>query len=84
MLAPDNQATGLLFIHNTIRRRIDAHCAGCSADGGCSPKDLCSLRPVCHDNGKPGVRHDYGSDYYAAFVVDLDGYRPEAYCNKKD
>jgi hypothetical protein len=25
MLAVDNQATGLLFIHNNIRRRIDAH-----------------------------------------------------------
>src|SRR6478609_9166611 len=25
MLAVDNQATGLLFIHDNIRRRIDAH-----------------------------------------------------------
>jgi catechol 2,3-dioxygenase-like lactoylglutathione lyase family enzyme len=35
-----------------------------------------------HDNGKPGVRKDYGPDYYAAFVVDPDGYRIEAYCNQ--
>jgi catechol 2,3-dioxygenase-like lactoylglutathione lyase family enzyme len=34
------------------------------------------------DNGKPGVRADYGADYYAAFVVDPDGYRLEAYCGK--
>jgi catechol 2,3-dioxygenase-like lactoylglutathione lyase family enzyme len=34
------------------------------------------------DNGKPGLREDYGSDYYAAFVVDPDGYRIEAYCSK--
>lgn len=32
------------------------------------------------DNGKPGLRKDYGPDYYAAFVVDPDGYRLEAYC----
>jgi catechol 2,3-dioxygenase-like lactoylglutathione lyase family enzyme len=32
------------------------------------------------DNGAPGVRADYGSQYYAAFVVDPDGYRIEAYC----
>jgi catechol 2,3-dioxygenase-like lactoylglutathione lyase family enzyme len=32
------------------------------------------------DNGKPGVRADYGPNYYAAFAVDPDGYRLEAYC----
>ena len=32
------------------------------------------------DNGKPGLRTDYGPNYYAAFVVDPDGYRMEAYC----
>ena len=32
------------------------------------------------DNGKPGVRADYSPKYYAAFVVDPDGYRIEAYC----
>ena len=35
-----------------------------------------------HDNGKPGLRADYGPDYYAAFVVDPDGYRIEAHCAK--
>jgi catechol 2,3-dioxygenase-like lactoylglutathione lyase family enzyme len=34
------------------------------------------------DNGAPGLRADYGADYYAAFVVDPDGYRLEAYCGK--
>ena len=33
-----------------------------------------------NDNGKPGLRADYGDNYYAAFVIDPDGYRPEAYC----
>ncbi|MFD2262961.1 VOC family protein [Lacibacterium aquatile] len=34
------------------------------------------------DNGKPGVRVDYDENYYAAFVVDPDGYRLEAYCGR--
>ncbi len=34
------------------------------------------------DNGKPGLRADYGPGYYAAFVVDPDGYRIEAHCSK--
>lgn len=34
------------------------------------------------DNGKPGLRADYGSGYYAAFVIDPDGYRIEAHYAK--
>jgi catechol 2,3-dioxygenase-like lactoylglutathione lyase family enzyme len=34
------------------------------------------------DNGKPGLRPDYGPNYYAAFAVDPDGYRIEAWCGK--
>jgi catechol 2,3-dioxygenase-like lactoylglutathione lyase family enzyme len=41
-----------------------------------------ALKAGGKDNGKPGVRADYGSKYYAAFVVDPDGYRIEAYCGK--
>lgn len=32
------------------------------------------------DNGPPGLRPDYGPHYYAAFLVDPDGYRIEAVC----
>jgi hypothetical protein len=32
------------------------------------------------DNGKPGLRTDYGPTYYAAFLVDLDGNNVEAVC----
>ena len=32
------------------------------------------------DNGQPGLRKDYGDNYYAAFAVDPDGFRLEAYC----
>lgn len=31
------------------------------------------------DNGPPGLRSDYGPGYYAAFVIDPDGYRIEAH-----
>lgn len=34
------------------------------------------------DNGAPGLRPDYHSNYYAAFVIDPDGYRIEAVCHR--
>ena len=33
------------------------------------------------DNGAPGPRPHYGPDYYAAFVIDPDGYHLEAVLN---
>ena len=51
------------------RRAVDAFHAAALKAGGT-------------DNGKPGLRADYGSDYYAAFVIDPDGYRLEAYCGR--
>lgn len=44
---------------------------------------VAALRGGGSDNGKPGLRADYGPNYYAAFVVDPDGYRIEAYCGEK-
>ena len=37
-----------------------------------------ALRHGGRDDGAPGLRPQYGPDYYAAFVVDPDGYRIEA------
>jgi len=51
------------------RRSVDAFHAAALAAGG-------------KDNGKPGLRPDYGGSYYAAFVIDPDGYRIEAYCGR--
>lgn len=51
------------------RKAVDAFHKAALAAGG-------------QDNGKPGPRADYGPNYYAAFVVDPDGYRLEAYCGK--
>jgi catechol 2,3-dioxygenase-like lactoylglutathione lyase family enzyme len=51
------------------RQSVDAFYAAALSAGG-------------SDNGKPGLRADYGPNYYAAFVVDPDGYRLEAYCGQ--
>lgn len=32
------------------------------------------------DNGAPGLRPQYGANYYAAFVLDPDGHNIEAVC----
>lgn len=34
------------------------------------------------DNGAPGLREHYGPTYFAAFVIDPDGYRIEAVFNQ--
>jgi catechol 2,3-dioxygenase-like lactoylglutathione lyase family enzyme len=53
--------------HATDRAAVDAfHAAGLAAGGG--------------DNGGPGVRENYHPNYYAAFVIDLDGHNIEAVC----
>ncbi|MFI5011330.1 MAG: VOC family protein [Hyphomicrobiales bacterium] len=38
-----------------------------------------ALKSGGKDNGPPGLRADYSAGYYAAFVVDPDGYRLEAH-----
>lgn len=49
------------------RKQVDEfHAAALSAGG--------------KDNGKPGVRKEYGANYYGAFVLDLDGFNIEAVC----
>ena len=40
-----------------------------------------ALRHGGTDNGEPGLRPHYGPNYYAAFVLDPDGYRLEAVIN---
>ena len=37
-----------------------------------------ALQHGATDNGAPALRPQYGPDYYAAFVIDLDGHRIEA------
>jgi predicted lactoylglutathione lyase len=33
------------------------------------------------DNGRPGIRAHYHSNYYGAFVLDPDGHNIEAVCH---
>ena len=41
-----------------------------------------ALRAGGRDDGAPGLRPHYGPAYYAAFVIDPDGYRVEAVVNE--
>jgi catechol 2,3-dioxygenase-like lactoylglutathione lyase family enzyme len=36
------------------------------------------------DNGAPGLRQDYGENYFAAFVIDPEGLRLEAVCKRSE
>lgn len=65
---PADPASGFhLCFDAQDRRAVDAFHAAALGTGG-------------RDNGAPGLRTAYGPDYYAAFVIDPDGYRLEAYC----
>ena len=66
---PADEKSGLHFcLDAPSRKSVAAFHAGALGAGG-------------RDNGKPFLRADYGPNYYAAFVVDPDGYRLEAYCD---
>lgn len=49
------------------RAEVDAFHAAAVAAGG-------------ENNGAPGLRPNYGADYYGAFVLDPDGHNIEAVC----
>jgi catechol 2,3-dioxygenase-like lactoylglutathione lyase family enzyme len=54
-------------LHAADRKAVDRfHAAGVEAGG--------------RDNGRPGLRRDYGPHYYAAFLLDPDGNNIEAVC----
>lgn len=67
---PADTRSGLHFCFCApSRKSVDAfHSAGVSSGG--------------QDNGHPGLRADYGAGYYAAYLLDPDGYRLEAYFAK--
>ena len=68
MSQPTDEKSGLHFCFAASdRNAIDAFHAAALHAGG-------------RDNGAPGLRTKYSPDYYAAFVIDLDGYRIEALC----
>jgi catechol 2,3-dioxygenase-like lactoylglutathione lyase family enzyme len=70
-VSPDMRS-GLHFCFTApTRKSVDAFHAAALAAGG-------------RDNGAPGPRPDYGPNYYAAFVIDPDGYRIEAHCGRTE
>jgi len=68
---PASMANGLHVCFEADHRScVDAfHAAGLAAGG--------------KDNGPPGIRAEYGENYYAAFLIAPEGYRIEAYCSTK-
>lgn len=69
---PADERSGLHFCFDApSRAAVEAFHAAAQRAGG-------------QDHGKPGVRADYGANYYAGFVIDPDGYRIEAYCGKAE
>lgn len=69
---PPDDASGLhICFAAPTRESVHAFHTAALADGG-------------RDNGAPGLRADYGPHYYAAFVVDPDGYRIEAHCGRAE
>ena len=64
---PADEKSGLHFCFAAPdTAAVDAFHSAAMASGG-------------HDNGAPGLRPIYAPDYYAAFIIDPDGYRIEAY-----
>src|SRR5262252_2222249 len=64
---PADEKSGLHFCFTAPdAAAVDAFHATAMAAGG-------------RDNGAPGLRPVYDPDYYAAFIIDPDGYRIEAY-----
>lgn len=65
---PGKVATHIAFQVNR-RDLVDAFFDAAIAAGG-------------KENGKPGTRPQYSANYYAAFVLDPDGYNVEAVCRE--
>jgi catechol 2,3-dioxygenase-like lactoylglutathione lyase family enzyme len=66
---PKDMASGLHFCFSAPSRQavMAFHIAALAAGGA--------------DNGSSGLRADYGDNYYAAYAIDPDGHRIEAYCS---
>jgi catechol 2,3-dioxygenase-like lactoylglutathione lyase family enzyme len=64
---PAEPRSGLHFCFAARNRQAvdEFHAAGLACGG--------------RDNGRPGLRSDYGAGYYAAYLIDPDGYRIEGY-----
>ncbi|KFC73165.1 Branched-chain amino acid transport system permease [Bosea sp. LC85] len=69
-VTPPGPGFHLAFAAGSRRAADDFHRAALAAGG--------------KDNGAPGLRPRYAPDYYAAFVIDPEGYRLEAVTRATD
>ena len=71
-LAAENATTGMMHIAFRAKNRdvVRAFHAAAIRAGGM-------------DNGEPGLRPHYHTNYYAAFVLDPDGHNIEAVCHSQ-
>lgn len=67
---PQEPRVHIAFVATTHQAVRDFHAAALVAGG--------------RDNGPPGYRPRYHGSYYAAFVLDPDGYNIEAVCHRAD
>jgi catechol 2,3-dioxygenase-like lactoylglutathione lyase family enzyme len=67
---PQEPRIHLAFTASSHQQVRDFHAAALAAGG--------------RDNGAPGYRPRYHTNYYAAFVIDPDGYNIEAACHRSD
>jgi catechol 2,3-dioxygenase-like lactoylglutathione lyase family enzyme len=92
--SPDSLGYGrdaVMFWINTAQRPVQPDeqsglhfCFAAPTRGGVAAFHAAAVTAGGRDNGQPGLRADYGENYYAAFVVDPDGYRIEAYCGRAE
>lgn len=89
-LVPDASGTGFgppgapgLWLYEAAGADRGVHVAFVAPDRAAVDRfHAAGVRAGGRDNGKPGLRTDYGPTYYAAFLLDLDGNNVEAVCLK--
>jgi catechol 2,3-dioxygenase-like lactoylglutathione lyase family enzyme len=77
-----NKDAAMLWLHpNAAKAKGGTHVAFHAQDRAAVDRfHRAGLEAGGRDNGAPGVRQDYGSNYYAAFLLDPDGHNVEAVC----
>jgi catechol 2,3-dioxygenase-like lactoylglutathione lyase family enzyme len=84
---PENAGLWVLAVERQVPpdEKSGLHvCLEAGSRGAVDAFHAAALRSGGRDNGKPGLRSDYGANYYAAFVIDPAGYRIEAYCSRPE
>ncbi len=82
-IGPKGEPALWLYATSEKRDKSGAHVAFRAKERAAVDKFFAAgIAAGAKDNGKPGVRADYGEKYYAAFLIDPDGNNVEAVCLK--